>query len=263
MTKLQIGVLLGAMVLLGVLYFGFDRKPQEIRAAEKTRSLEVESTNISVLLKDAKENLKVEDSNTILVLEQQLATQEDSTDTSILKELSGAWYRIGEYAISGYYAQQVAEKEDTEQAWSIAGTSYAICVQRSETEKVKEYCTNRAANAFENATSIAPDNSQHKVNLSLVYVENPPAENPMKGIQMLLDLNRNNPNDVLVLLTLAKQGMRTGQFEKASERLQKVLSIQSDNIDANCLLAQIYEQLGQLSAAQPYIEKCKVLSSSW
>ncbi len=262
MTKLQIAVILASILLFGVLYLGFDRKPKEVKAAEKVRSLEVESTSINVLLNEAKKDLEVEASNTILVLEQQLSLQQDSTKTSVLKELSGAWYRLGKYAIAGYYAQDIAEQEDTEEAWSIAGTTYAICVQRAEEEKIKQFCSSRAANAFENATSIAPDNLRHKVNLSLVYVENPPPENPMKGIQMLLDLNRSNPNDVLVLLTLARQGMRTGQFDKAAERLQKVVSIEPNNLDANCLLAQVYEQLGKTDAAQQFVEQCKILSNS-
>lgn len=260
MTKLQLAVFIAAVALLALLYLGFDRKPKTVKDAEKTRVLAVESTDINILLAEAKKTLKVEEANTVLVLEQQLALADnDSLKSNALKELSGGWYRIGKYALAGYFAQQVAELEDTEDAWSIAGTSYAICVQKVEDEKTKQFCTNRAAEAFENATSVNPANLQHQVNLSLVYLENPPKQNPMQGVQILLDLNKKYPKDVLVLLTLARQGMRTGQYEKATERLSNILAIEPDNVDANCLLAQVYEQLNRPQEAQPYINRCKSL----
>lgn len=260
MTKSQLVAVVVAAVFFVILYLGFDRKPSTVKEAEKTRILAIESTDINILLAEAKKTLKVEEANTILVLEQQLALADvDSLKSKALKELSGGWYRLGKYALAGYFAQQVAELEDTEGAWSIAGTSYAICVQKVSDDKTKQFCTNRAADAFENATSINPTNLQHQVNLSLVYLENPPKQNPMQGVQILLDLNKKHPQDVLVLLTLARQGIRTGQYEKAVERLSSILAIEPSNVDANCLLAQVYEQLNRPQEAQPYINRCKSL----
>ncbi|MCI5083462.1 MAG: hypothetical protein MRY78_17315 [Saprospiraceae bacterium] len=222
--------------------------------------MNAETTTIQNLLADAKKNLSPSESASVLGLEQELAeAQTDSTKVESWKKLSGRWYGLGHPSISGHYAQLVAEKENSERSWSIAGTTFTICIQRAEEEKVKTFCTDRAVQAFESAISINPENTTNRVNLALAYAENPPKNNPMQGIQLLLELNRENPDDVLVLTTLARLGLRTGQFEKAVGRLEKALTIEQNNVAANCLIAQAYEQLGRAAEAASYAQKCDEL----
>jgi predicted Zn-dependent protease len=132
-------------------------------------------------------------------------------------------------------------------------------VQRSEEEKVRAFCTNNAVEAFENAISLNPSNISHQVNLALLYAENPPSDNPMKGITMLLDLNREHPENVLVLNNLARLAIRTGQYDRAIERLEKARSIEPDNANTSCLLAQAYEGSGNTEQAEAFGEQCRKL----
>jgi cytochrome c-type biogenesis protein CcmH/NrfG len=105
-------------------------------------------------------------------------------------------------------------------------------------EKVIEFCANRAIQAFENAISLDPSDITNKVNLAVCYAERPPQNNPMKGILMLIDLNKKHPENVPTLSTLGRLGIQTGQFEKAVARLELALQIEPKNIKVNCLLAQ-------------------------
>ena len=81
----------------------------------------------------------------------------------------------------------------------------------------------------------------------------------MKGIKMLLVLNKKNPNNVSVQNTLARLAIQTRQYEKAVKRLEFVLSIDSDNLKATCLLAQAYQGLGNTEKAQTFDRKCQML----
>ncbi|MEL6943875.1 MAG: hypothetical protein AAFO82_14530, partial [Bacteroidota bacterium] len=81
--------------------------------------------------------------------------------------------------------------------------------------------------------------------------------NPMMGIQMLLNLNQENPENVLVLMTLARQAIRTNQLEKASERLLKVLEVEKENQEAACLLVDVYTQLEKSNEIQTYKDICQ------
>ena len=110
--------------------------------------------------------------------------------------------------------------------------------------------------ALEKAISYDPGNTSHEINLALNFVENPPASNPMKGIQMLLQLNQKYPENVEVLLQLGKLGLQTNQFEKATERFLKVLEIDPDNNEANCILAQLYKEQGNETQSKLYLNKC-------
>lgn len=259
MTKLQWIVVLSALGLFFLLYFGFDTKPEKQQLLEKTRALQAESTDISVLLKNAKEALSSSQNGRIFLLEQELAALEaDSARVSQLKRISGAWFELGYPAIAGYYAQEIADIAGTEESWAIAGTTYTICVQQSTEAKVRDYCTGRAVRSFENAISINPDQLSHQVNLSLVYTENPPAENPMRGILMLRELNDAHPNNVLVMNTLARLAIKTGQFDRAIQRLETSLELEPENQNTICLLAAAYGNAGTdyASRAAEMAAKC-------
>ena len=261
MTKLQISIVSSAVLFFLVLYIGCDTVPRKIQALEKSRALSTESTNLEVLLMEARPALTPADLGSVLALEQQIAQiQDDSARVRLLKEISGLWFSLGFRAMSGAYAEQAAEITAEVESWSIAGTTFTICVQRSEEEKVRAYCTDHAVNAYENAISLDPLTPSHKVNLSLLYVENPPEDNPMKGITMLLELNKEYPESVLVLNALGRLAIRTGQFDRARERLEKDHGLEPDNADPFCLLAQVFEGLGDVQNAGRYEQLCRTLT---
>lgn len=260
MTKLQITVILSAVVLFFVLYFGCDTKPQKQQAIEKSRALAAESTDIDAQLRTAKEGLSPSSASSVLFLEQQLEiTQQDSARAEVLKQLSSTWFSAERPDIAGYYAEQVAELLNTEESWSIAGTTYGICANRSSDAAIKSFCVGRAIQAFENAISLNPSETQHKVNLALMYADAPPADNPMKGIQLLLELNKQNPDDVPVLLALGRLAVRTGQYDRAAERLEHVLTVDPQNRVANCTLVEVYTNLNNTARATQQADKCQAL----
>lgn len=257
MTKLQIVVVSVIVLMFAGMYFGLDIKPRKQKIIEKSRALESESTDANSLLNDAKSSLSTENSSQILSIEARLnEAKTDSAKVEILKELSGRWFEMNKIEIAGLYAGQVAGIENDDNAWSIAGTTYTICAQRSQDQTVKMFCAGRAVKAFENAISLNPANTTHKVNLAVCYTENPPKENPMKGILMLTDLAEKEPENVLVMTTLARFAIQTGQFDRAIERLQKAISLEPENIKANCLLAQAWQGKGDLAQAEKYAQKC-------
>ena len=257
MTKLQLVFVISAVLFFFVLYFGCDTKPKAQLALEKTRALSSQSADISVLLQEAKTNLTAQQTANILALEKQLETiPNDSTKTALLEQLSGSWYQLQHPEIAGFYAEQIANITSEEEAWAITGTTYTICIQRSSIQKIRDYCTEKAINAFENASSLNPNKVTHQINLALVHTENPPKDNPMKGILMLVDLNKKHPKNVAILTNLGRLAIKTGQYERAISRLEEVLTIAPKSIDAFCLLAQAYEGLGDTDKVAEYSTKC-------
>ena len=250
-----------AVVLFIAMYFGCETTPDNHKIIEKQRLDNVVSTDISSLLMDAKNGLSPKDEPAILALEMELNNSSgDDEKANVYKELSSLWYKLNNPAIAGYYAEQVALIENNEDAWSIAGTTFSICVQRVTEAKIKSFCTDHAVSALENATSLNPSNLQHAVNLALVYTENPPAENPMKGILMLVELNKQNPDNVSVLNQLGRLAIKTGQIDKAIQRLSKAIELEPDNPMSNCLPGKAFEEKQDPEAASPYLTRCKELT---
>lgn len=258
MTKAQIGTIIFAVALLFAMYWGCDRKPPEQQEIERSRSLVVEATDASVLRDEAKSELSPAQLGPLTELEMSVEESiSDSTKAELYKQLSGKWYEYGYPAVAGYYAQQVAEVENTEESWSIAGTTYSIAVQRAKDERTRTFATGRAVTAFENAISLNPDNPANQVNLALVYTENPPEDNPMQGVQMLLKLNNEYPDNVYILNSLGRLANRTGQYERAVERLEKAMSLSPDNPNTICLLAEAYRGAGRTEQAAEFQQRCQ------
>lgn len=253
---------MSAVVLFALLYWGFSIVPSEHKNIEKQRALAAVSTDITSLLMDAKSDLSPQASASVLALETELdKAGTDSAKADIFKRLSSTWYGLSKAAIAGFYAEKTAELAGGEEAWSIAGTTYSICLQQGASDKEKSYCAERAIHCLENAASLNPGNPQHRLNLALVYAEDPPKDNPMKGILMLVELNKQFPDNVPVLAQLGRLAIKTGQFDKAVERLEKALSLEPENQTANCLIIKAYEGLGNEAKAAEFRSKCEKLSN--
>lgn len=263
MTKLQIGVIAGAVGLVLLLLLGFSIKPPEQKAIEQSRALTAESTDAGLLIKEAKAELSPEKSGVILGLEQMLAeAKTDSVRIQVLQQLAGEWFRNERPDISGFFAEELANLAETEEAWSITGTTYSLCVQRVKDQKIRDFCTGRAIKALENAISLHPAEVRHRVNLALVYTDNPPSDNPMKGILMLRELNEQHPDNALILKNLGRLAIKTGQFARAQERLERALMLAPQDKDIICLLAETYKGLGDVAKADAFAADCSQMTGN-
>ena len=258
MTKAQYAAIFGAAILFLVLYLGFDRVDPNQRSLEKSRKSNIESTGIDNLVKEAGEKLDSRQKSLIEALQMDLSKSGTDTirKTELLKSLSGTWYDMGFPAISGYYAEEIATMQKTEESWSMAGTTYALCAKNANDDKTRNYCTGRAVKAFEKAISLAPEKIEPRLNLAICYTDNPQQDNPMQGIMMLRDLNARYPDNVAVLNQLGRLAIQTNQTEKALERLEKALSLEPENNMTLCLLAKAYQMAGKADLAKEFELKC-------
>lgn len=252
MNKNQILVLGVALALILGLYF-VPTKSSNSTQVERSRAIEMEATDLSALLRNAKEKYGAEQLTEIQRLTDLMqASETDSIQIEWLEKLSGAWFQLGEPALAGGYAEKIADKKNDEDSWAITGTTYALGIKKYSERDMKDFCQKRAIKALNNAISINPDNSQHRINLALCYVDLPLEKDPMKGILMLRDLLDKNPEDVGVLTQLGVLSIRTGQYEKAVERLGKAFSVQPENKQVLRLLASAYRGMGDISNAEKY-----------
>ena len=259
MSNYQKLTIVGACVLLVTLFFGFSTKPDTLIQQEKVRALNSTSTNIDIIQRDVLKDLTGDQRASIQILEARIEEAQDTVErVESLKELSGTWFRYGEYALAGSAAEKVAEAIGDAQSWSIAGTTYARGISDQSVEKKTAYCKEKAIECLENAISIDPDNIDHKLNRGILFANYPEQTNPMKGIQILLKLNKNHPENVPVMNNLAKFALQTNQLDRAQVRLQKAAELDPNNRMTNCLSMELYTKLGELSKAEQFRAKCEL-----
>jgi tetratricopeptide (TPR) repeat protein len=260
LNKSQLISIAGFLGLFFILYFGCSTTPKKYKLIEKSRAAQQESTSAIVLIREAKNSLEKDKQDLIQVLEHELEISSEEEKTAVLKKISATWYSYGFGIIAGYFAEQIAEIEQTAESWGIAGTSYTLGIGQSKDEKHRSYALQRGVKTLENAISIDPKNVEYQLNKAILLAQNPPAENPMKGIQELLQLNSSFPDNVSILVQLARFGMQTGQYDKAVNRLERALSLDPKNKKASCLLADAYKQLGQIEQAELFSAKCDTIN---
>ncbi len=250
--------ILGAILLVAGLYWGFDTKPSTQKALEKSRVLNSQGFDLGSILTETKKTLKKDELEYVEALESQVQyAGQDSIKVEILKLLSGNWFKLGEPILAGIYAKEIAETDQTARSWAIAGTTFAAALQQAELEdKDRVLARDQAIDAFEHAISLEPMVVEHRVNQALCYIETPDADQPMKGIQMLAALATNYPESALPPYHLARLAMQTGQYEKAEERIEQALKLAPADARIACLAIDIYTGVSKPEKANKLADLC-------
>lgn len=258
MTKHQIVAVVSAVVLTCSLYFFVDTKPKKLAKQDVSTNIGDQSSTFDQIIINQKDSLSVVAKKEIDSLEQSLkAATTDSVRVDILKRLSSIWYTEGKSLVSGWYAEKVAQKVNTAEAWQIAGTTYRFALQNDRDEKLREISSQRASKTLENAIKLDSSNIAYKIQLAMVYVDRPLQENPMKGILMLRELDSKYPNQPAVIIQLGQLAMKTAQYDKAIERFKKAVALLPNETKIYCMLADAYTGKGDNAAAIEVAKKCK------
>ncbi len=257
MDKQQVALIVGTLALILLLFFGFNTKPPKQRLLEKSRGGDVELQEAQNVVRETKAALPADLRKYIQGLENVV---EGSTDDSIrveaLKSLSSTWFDQKAFVSAGYYAERIAEITQTAESWAIAGSTYGAEFSLGNDSEYVDVAVAGAVRSFENAISLSPDNIDYRINLAICYAERPPATNPMKGIQSLLELNRTYPENTSVLYHLARFGMQTGQYDKAKERLETAIALDPSQRRLNCLMVDLLKEMNQSENIDKYESVC-------
>lgn len=253
MNKVQAIALLVALALMAGLYV-MPIKPPQIADVEHSRQFNMEASDELTLLKEARER---QTPSALLGVDTEMdrlaMVDTDSQRIPHLEKLSGLWYsEFNEPLIAGIYAEKVAEILPIGQRWATAGTTYLAGLQKYREGKERTYCFDHAVRALESAISLNPEEVDYRLYLATCYTDMPPQDNPMKGVVMLMGLREQHPNHIGVLSRLGQLAIRTGQFDKALERLNHAHDLAPDNRRVIALLAQAYKASGDLVKATEY-----------
>lgn len=255
-THQYIAIIL-SVCLVVVFYVGCSTKDPKMKSVEKSRLESFEVLSIESVKKVAFDSLSADQRAFYQGLTLELDQKTEEKDRiATMKKISGFWFQQGNFAMAGDVADRIAKKANTPEAWSIAATTYVAGMKNEKNDNIRNFCQSKAVDCFERAIEMEPNNVNHRTNLAVCYAEKPPKDNPMKGILMLLDLDKKHPDNVGVLFQLARFGMQTNQYDKAINRLLRVIKINPNIIKAHCLLADAYKTIDNLSAANKHLKVC-------
>ena len=238
--KTQLLLIVAAVVLSVLLYFA----PKNSGNSAKEKSAEASGKNtetIEVFVKTALGTL----SNDL----------KPKAENKNLDSVVSFWDKNKRPDIASFYFEKQMSKINKAVNWFKAGDRYYYSVRFIKDPDETPILYSSAMRCYENGLKLDPNNADAKIMLASCNVEGSP--DPMKGITMLREIEKTDSNNITLQLNFAFFSVRSQQWDKAIQRFQKVIKIDSTYIEAYLHLADAYEQQGQKNKTIEVLEKYK------
>lgn len=171
------------------------------------------------------------------------------------KNIAEYWEDAKNLNIAAYFYKKAALLENTEKSVTFAGNLFLTLMQNSATLEIKKWQALEAVGCFEKALEINPSNTDTKIALANCYTDG--TEEPMKGVLLLREITKNDSLNLKANLVLGKLSVKSGQYDKAINRMEIVLSQDPNNTEAMYFMAEAYKGQGNKEKAIELFEKCK------
>ncbi len=258
----QIAVLVLIAVLVTAL-FSLNIKGLQKEEASKPTPAAKEQAVVALSLEQvsetAKQTINASLAAEITTLETALKNADEPSKLALYKQLAQKWDDVNVAIPSAFYKELVAQTESSYENWVLAGDQLTTAYQTTQDSTSQPTLVQKAITAYQTALKLNPASLNAKTGLGSAYVSG--TANPMQGIQLLLEVVKEDPKNVKANTNLGLFSMRSGQFDKAVTRFKTVIE-QKPDPEAWFYLATSYENLGQNKDAILAFEKSKELAAN-
>lgn len=258
-------ILAGAGVVLVFVLFFFGKTATTKKEMPAMAKAETPQFNIKDTLSADKQQLSADQLVYVTKIENDI-TRGDLKHQGVNQytNLANFWKdSAGKFIPYAYYLSEAAKLDNSEKKLTFAARLILENMKREDNPAQKVWEAQTAASLFEKALKLDPDNDDLKVGLGSCYVYgegmigNP--EQTMKGIQQLLQVVNKDSNNMQAQLVLGIGGVISNQYDKAIERLKKVVSFDPQNLEAVSWLADAYAAAGDKQNAIKWYEQSEHL----
>jgi tetratricopeptide (TPR) repeat protein len=254
-STLRIVLIAGALALTVVLYLlpKAPLKPKEESADQPTLSAEFSFEKYQA---DAKTALEWNASGKLDTWEGLLKNEQKA---DLYDSIAAVWDSTGKSGIAASVYDRKAAVTQTEKDWLNAAYRYFDAFKAAGDSAEVAYFTSAAIRCYTKVLEINPSNLDAKMDLGVVYAEG--TAEPMKGIMMLREVVTEDPFHENAQMNLGFLSMKSGQFDKARERFQKVLEINPSRVDMYVYIGESLVRTGDKKEAIRNFEVFKNLTN--
>jgi hypothetical protein len=211
MLKNKQFLVVGAVVILmGVLLSlnikGLVKPTEEASAASAPVTTPVASFTVEQASESAIQDLNANLAQQIKELETALKSSSEGDKLDLQKKLAQSWDDVNKAAPAAFYYEMVAQKENNFKNWLTAGDRFTEAYQNIQDSLVVPALIQKATIAYEHALQIDKASLDAKTGLGMAYVNGSP--NPMKGIELLLGVVKEDPKNLKANLNLGLFSMK-------------------------------------------------------
>jgi len=214
-----------------------------IQAGEAEHSMDVPNEAIEELaeLKEAYQNSK-----------------NSENFASFANSLIERFASLNQYDSAAKYAAELAEFNQSEANLQKAGDMYyeafTFAMDADKTRRMGE----QARYFYEQLLAQSPDHLDAKAKMAMTYVSSP---NPMQGILMLREVLDTDANNQMAIYNLGLLSMQSGQYDRAIDRFEKLVTLDPEHLQAQFLLGVSYFNAGKNGEAEAQFKKVKTMDA--
>ena len=263
LNRKQVVVVCSAVILMGVMLSmdiqGLVKPKDESTGTPAGQAAPaVKVFSLEEVSELSKQSLTANLKKQVTDLEAALKSASESEKVDLHKKLAQQWDDLNQAAPAAFYYQLIAQKEPGFTPWLKTGDKFTEAYQQTADTLMQPAFVQKAIQAYQEADKLQPNTPEVKTGLGIAYVSGTP--NPMQGIQLLLEVVKNDPKNVKANLNLGLFSMKSGQYEKAVDRFKTVIA-QAPTAEAWFYLASTYENMGMKSDAIGAYLKTKEIAS--
>ncbi|HMK05227.1 MAG TPA: tetratricopeptide repeat protein [Ferruginibacter sp.] len=265
--KKQITLALSGLTLVILLFF-FGRTVAVKSNSPAPAAVPVRGFDINQFITKSKKNLTPSQSINLGKLENSVTRGDVSSQQIIANTQLANFWKDSIRSVEPYlfYMAEAAKLDKSEKNLTFAAQLILDDLRGERDEAKLNWKAEQAIALFEKAIRLNPNNDDLKVGLGSCYVFGKGRfggpEETMKGIQQLLEVVRKDSTNMKAQLVLGVGGYVSGQYDKAIERLQKVLKAEPNNLEAIAFLADTYAAKGDKAEAIKWYQLSKRMANN-
>ncbi len=252
MRKQQVILLASAALLFVVIYFFVNKNPPK-QAGEVKLELPARDSALMApvdVLAAEKEKLSSTQTTQLKALESRLNAQSVAERISAYHSLSHYWKdSLKNLPVAAYYLGEKAKLENSEKNLNFAANSLLNYLMVEHDPSKQRWIVKQTKELFERSLKINPANDSTIIGLGATYMFGNISDNPMEGIMKVRQVAERDSANTYAQMMLGLGGMKSGQFDNAVKRFEKVLQKEPDNLLAIFSIAESYERLSDKANA--------------
>ena len=265
MKKQQLILVGSGVVLLCLIYFFGKTIPPKKNPGAVAAATGAKEISFNTILEASKQQLSPAQQAFVAQLETAVVRGDvKEQQIKVYKQLADFWKDSAHLLIPyAYYSAQAAKLENSQKSLTFAAQFFFEGIRRQDNPELQRWMATEAKELFEKALQIAPDNDSLKIGLGSTILFGNLGEGPMEGIRKIREVADRDPENMYAQFMLGLGGMISGQYDKAIDRLLKVVQHQPENVEAMLMLAEAYErQKDKANAVKWYMESKKHINNA-
>jgi len=259
LKKQQLVLVGSGVVFLCLIYFFGKTIPPKKNPGAVAAAASPKEISFTTILEASKKQLTPAQQAFVAQLETAVVRGDvKEQQEKVYKQLAAFWKDSAHLLLPyGYYTAEAAKLENSQKSLTFAAQFFLEGIRRQDNPELQRWMGIEAKELFEKALQIAPDNDSLKIGLGSCYLLGGISDSPMEGIMKIREVAERDPENMYAQFMLGLGGMISGQFDKATERLVKVVKHQPDNVEAILMLAEAYERQNDKAGAVKWYNEAK------